>query len=341
MKPKHVLVIRLSAMGDVAMASLVLYQFVQQNPSVKITVVSKPYLSALFKNMPNTSFIPFESKGKHKGLKGIYHFFKSLKNKDITAVADLHHVLRSKVLSLLFKTKGIPVSAMDKGRKAKKQLTAKKANKTISSIKDTHERYADVFRGLGFEMTLNTDCFIPKPPIPNRIKDFKKAEKMIGIAPFAQYESKTYPLDLMAQVIDGLLQKSKVKIALFGGKSEIPKLQKLLKDENRMVIMAGTMSLQEELACIAHLDAMLAMDSGNGHFSAMYGVPTLTLWGATHPVTGFTPFGQGVENQLIPDLKKYPLLPCSVYGNKVFKGYEAVMRSIAPKRVIDGVKSYF
>ena len=79
---------------------------------------------------------------------------------------------------------------------------------------------------------------------------------------------------------------------------------------------------------------MLSMDSGNAHFAAMYGVPTVTLWGVTHPFAGFSPFNQPLENALIPDLKKYPKLPCSVYGNKVFEGYEDVMRSINPMSVV-------
>ena len=79
------------------------------------------------------------------------------------------------------------------------------------------------------------------------------------------------------------------------------------------------------------------MDSGNAHFAAMMGVQTLTLWGVTHPFTGFAAFNQPIENAILPDLEKYPNIPCSIYGNKVFEGYEDVMRSISPKIVVKKV----
>jgi ADP-heptose:LPS heptosyltransferase len=80
---------------------------------------------------------------------------------------------------------------------------------------------------------------------------------------------------------------------------------------------------------------MISMDSGNGHLAAMYDIPVLTLWGATHPYAGFVPFGQPLSNSLIPNLEVYPWLPTSVYGNKIVPGYENAMRSISPEKVIE------
>jgi ADP-heptose:LPS heptosyltransferase len=79
---------------------------------------------------------------------------------------------------------------------------------------------------------------------------------------------------------------------------------------------------------------MLSMDSGNSHIAAMLGVPLVTLWGATHPHTGFKPFEQPIENCLVSDRVRYPLLPTSVYGNKKVIGYEDAMRTIEPDTVV-------
>jgi ADP-heptose:LPS heptosyltransferase len=78
---------------------------------------------------------------------------------------------------------------------------------------------------------------------------------------------------------------------------------------------------------------MLAMDSGNAHLAAMYGVPTMTLWGNTHPYAGFAPVFQPENHQLLPDRNQYPGLPTSVFGKEVPKGYEKVMETIDPKTV--------
>jgi ADP-heptose:LPS heptosyltransferase len=82
---------------------------------------------------------------------------------------------------------------------------------------------------------------------------------------------------------------------------------------------------------------MLSMDSGNAHMAAMLGTPVVTLWGATHPYAGFSPFNQPESNALVSDREKYPLLPTSIYGNKVVKGYEDVMRTILPETVVNKI----
>ncbi|MGB1451620.1 MAG: ADP-heptose--LPS heptosyltransferase RfaF, partial [Marinirhabdus sp.] len=80
-----------------------------------------------------------------------------------------------------------------------------------------------------------------------------------------------------------------------------------------------------------------AMDSGNGHLAAMYGIPVLTLWGVTHPYAGFAPFRQHIKNQLVSDRSNYPKIPTSVYGNNYPKHYENAMGSIPVDLVVQKV----
>jgi ADP-heptose:LPS heptosyltransferase len=81
------------------------------------------------------------------------------------------------------------------------------------------------------------------------------------------------------------------------------------------------------------------MDSGNAHIAAMLGIKVVTLWGATHPYTGFSPFNQSLENCLVSDREKYPLLPTSVYGNKNVARYEDAMRTISVNDIIQKINS--
>ena len=97
--------------------------------------------------------------------------------------------------------------------------------------------------------------------------------------------------------------------------------------------------LQNELNVIENLDIMLSMDSGNAHLAAMKNVKTITLWGNTHPFAGFAPFNQPKDFCILPNLDKYPFLPCSIYGNKTFDGYENVMRSISPEKISEKILS--
>ncbi|WP_196895902.1 glycosyltransferase family 9 protein [Aureivirga marina] len=338
--PKHILVIRLSAMGDVAMTVPVLRAFIKTNPDIKITVLSKGFLKPLFEEIPNVSFYAADVNGKHKGVGGLFKLYKELKTLNIDAVADLHDVLRSKILRSFFKMDGTVVKQIDKGRKEKKALT-RLENKVFKQLKSTHERYTDVFRDLGFTLDLNNPEFPLKQNIPVSISEkinFNENDKLIGIAPFAQHDAKMYPIAKMEEIISLLEKRENIKILLFGGgKKEVEILTKISDKYENVFNVAGKIKLKEELALISNLNCMLSMDSGNGHFAAMLGIPTFTIWGATHPFAGFIPFNQKEENWILPDLEKYPKIPTSVYGNKIIEGYEHVMDSISKEEIIEKI----
>lgn len=332
---------RLSAMGDVAMTVPVLRAFVKQYPEVKLTVISRPFFKPFFDGIPNLEFFAFDEKERHKGFSGLLRLFRDVKKLKIDAFADLHNVLRSKIVSLLFALSGKKRATVDKGRDGKKELT-RAENKIFKPLPTMFERHSKVFEELGFPVSLSNPTFPEKATLSLEILEIigDKNQKLIGIAPFAQYDSKVYPLDLMTEVITALAQNKDYKILLFGGgKKEIEILDLLSQSLENVINMAGKIKFQQELQLISNLDIMLSMDSGNAHIAAMLGVKVITLWGATHPYAGFLPFNQSLENALTSDRNQYPKLPTSVYGNKIVEGYEDAMRSISPDKIVERIQS--
>jgi ADP-heptose:LPS heptosyltransferase len=331
---------RLSAMGDVAMTVPVLRAFVKQHPQVKITVISRPFFKPFFEGIPNLSFFAFDEKERHKGFLGLLRLFQDLKGLQIGAFADLHNVLRSKIIRNLFALSGKKTASVDKGRAEKKALTQPE-NKVFQQLPTMFERHAKVFEQLGFTVDLSQAVFPEKAVLSPEILALigTNYQKLIGIAPFAQYDSKVYPLDLMQQVIDNLALDTNNTILLFGGgKKEIEILDSLSVSKENVINMAGKIKFQQELELISNLDVMLSMDSGNAHIAAMLDVKVITLWGATHPFAGFLPFNQPNENALVSDRNQFPKLPTSVYGNKKVDGYEDVMRTILPETIVLRIK---
>lgn len=336
---QHIAVMRLSAMGDVAMTVPVLRAFNAKYPNVKITVISTPFFQPLFNDLQNVSFLPFDKKGKHKGFLGLFRLFLELRKSNIDAFADLHNVLRLKVFRKLLSLTGKKVAFTHKGRTEKKEVT-RAVNKIFRPLPTVFERHAKVFEELGFPIDLSNPTFPEKSKLSSEILSVvgEKTQKWIGIAPFAQHDSKVYPLDLMEKVIDQLAQNPENKILLFGGgKKEIETLESLTKSYNNVISVAGKLKFNQEIQLISNLDVMLSMDSGNGHIAAIFGVKTITLWGATHPYLGFSPFHQPVENSLVSDRNLYPKLPTSIYGNKKVEGYEDAMRTILPESVVEKI----
>jgi ADP-heptose:LPS heptosyltransferase len=332
-------------MGDVAMTVPVLRALVLQHPNVKITMVSRPFFLPFFEGIPNVNFFGVDLKERHKGFFGLFRLFSDLRKLDIDLVADLHNVLRSKIIRTLFAISGKKVAATDKGRAEKKALTSL-INKVFAPVKPMVERHVDVFKQLGFWIDLSNPKFPEKAILSDEILKIIGeiptfvGMNWIGIAPFAQYESKVYPQDLIQQVIDDLAKNKTVKIFLFGGgATEIQKLNQLQNNHENVIVVAGKLSFEAEIQLISNLDVMLSMDSGNAHIAAMLGVKAITLWGATHPFAGFKPFNQPDDFCLTSDRKQYPFLPTSVYGNKKVAGYENAMRTILPSQVIEKINS--
>ena len=328
-------------MGDVAMTVPVLRAFVQQYPDVNITVVSRPFFKPFFEGIPNISFFAFDEKQRHKGFLGLLRLFQDLKVLNIDAFADLHNVLRSKVVRTLFALSGKKTAFVDKARAEKKALT-RAEDKVFKPLTTMFERHAKVFEELGFTVDLSNPTFPKKAILDSELIQLigENNQKLIGIAPFAQYDSKVYPLDLMQEVINQLAENSTYKILLFGGgKKEVELLNSLSKGKENVIVVAGKIKFQQELQLISNLDLMLSMDSGNAHIAAMLGVKVITLWGATHPFAGFSPFNQPMGNALVSDSNLFPKLPTSVYGNKMVEGYEDAMRTIAVEKIVSSVQS--
>ncbi len=334
-KPKHILVIRLSAMGDVAMTVPVLSALTEQYPDIKITVLTREFFAPFFRDLKNVNVFSADVKNKHKGVSGLYKLSQELKKRDIDAVADLHNVLRSKILKFfLFRKELIQI---DKGRAEKKALVS---GKEFKQLKTTVERYLDVFKHLGFPIDLSKSTFPEKRSLNSKTLEIvgTDSKKWIGIAPFAAFESKIYPLDLMEKVIKSLSKN--YKILLFGGgKNEVELLDRFQNKYENTINLAGKLSLDIELDVISNLDAMLSMDSGNAHIGAMLGIKVLTIWGVTHPYAGFAPFNQPEDYCLLSDREKFLDIPTSIYGNKYPENYKEASRSISPETVVEKIIS--
>ena len=320
-------------MGDVGMTMPVVYAFAKAYPEVTITFLTKPFFKPIIESLPNVNSVAADVKGRHKGILGLWRLSRELKKRNIDAVIDLHNVLRSKLICLFL---GKPIARINKGRADKKALTRAK-NKDFGQLKTTVQRYVDAFEASGFK-GIHPEQLM-QPDLVEKVSKFAGTDhkKWIGIAPFAAHKGKQYPLDLMKKVVGVLDQIGEVTLFLFGAPQEREALEQLAEGCNHIRITAGTLDFKEELNLIGHLDVMLAMDSGNAHLAAMYGIPTVTVWGVTHPYAGFAPFGQEMHC-LLSDRVQYPEIPTSVYGNTLPEGYENVMHTIPPDRIIKKVK---
>ena len=312
-----VLVIRLSAIGDVAMTVPVIYSAAKANPEDSFTVLTQAFLMPLFMNRPpNVEVIGINTKGAEKGLIGLLKFISALLKFDFDVILDLHNVIRTIIICTFFRLNGKRVFVLDKARKERKRLTAIKG-KRLYPLRPVIVRYADVFRAAGLNYTETFTSLYEESPAElsgmASVAGIKKG-KWIGVAPFAKHRGKIYPVDEMEQVVACLSKCEDYTVFLFGGRGyEEAILEQWEFQYPRVKSVVGKYALDNELALISQLDVLLCMDSANMHFASLVGTRVISIWGATHPYAGFYGYHQDSGDVIQENL---PCRPCSVFGQK-------------------------
>ncbi len=287
-------------------------------------LVTPKIVAPLFKELKNVEIIPISKGLKLPKFVELVRFSRRLQKESFSYTADCHDVIRSKLLRFFLGLRGNRVAIIDKGRKEKKILTSY-PKKDFYPLKPTYQRYADVFKSLGFPISVEVS------PSTISTKYSQNDKKKIGIAPFSQHAGKSYPLELMEHVVDKLYENN-FELLLFGAPSETEFLDSWSQKFN--IINTSSWSLEKQLDLISKLDLMVSMDSANGHMAANYGVKVLTIWGMTHPFLGFKPIGQSDKHQMLLDRTIYPKIPTSVFGKKLPIEYKNAMHSISPDMII-------
>ena len=351
MRKEHILVIRFSALGDVAMVIPVVWSLARQYPDVRFTVLSKGFARPLFESLaPNVGFMEADVKHEYRGIKGLNALYRRLAAKQFTAVADLHNVLRSEFLRFRFKFGDYHVAHINKNRKGRRHLV-KRNHKQLVQQPTSFENYVEVFNRLGYPVTIDFKSVfgdgkgdirqLPASLSSCLAPEASSQVPLIGIAPFAAHQGKIYPLVLMQQVIEQLIeQHPQARIFFFGrGEQEEEWFGKWCQKWQQCIYVNHEVSnMMQELIVMSHLQVMLSMDSGNMHLASLTGIPVVSVWGATHPYAGFMGWGQKEEDAIQLD---FDCRPCSIFGQKkCHRGDYACLYQIKPTTIVEKINNF-
>ena len=312
------LVIRFSALGDIAMTVPVIDAVAHAWPQVDITVLSRPFVQPLFARMPANVHFRGVDLTAYKGLGGLHRLYRELKREEsYDGVADLHDVLRTRVLRTLFRLSGLRTAHIDKGRKERRALV-RPEYKIRKQLPTSFQRYADVFRKLGLPTEVHFHSIYGtgkgEAGLFADIAGLPDGTDWIGFAPFAAHRGKQLSEDTARSLIRLLTERPGTRLFLFGGKADAPILETWATGWPTVTVVAGRLKLEQELALMSHLRLMVSMDSANMHLASLAGIPVVSVWGATHPLAGFMGWNQRTEWAVQND--SLPCRPCSIFGNK-------------------------
>ena len=319
---KHVLVIRLSALGDVALMAPLVHEYAAANPNIRFTIAGPPLLQPLFTGMSNVEYMGLKKK------QSFLKIYKALNAVGADTVIDLHKVNRVGFALTLLRLRHLfnfhfRLCALRKGKFTRWLYLHHLYH---HPRKPQYQRYDEVFQRAGLKRQTAPANLSPltshlSPPT-------------IGLAPFSQHKGKIWPWENTCRLV-GILTDSGYRVLLFGSKEEAPQLETL---ENETVSsLAGKQTFAEELDIIKSLSLMVSMDSSNMHFASVLGVPVVSIWGATHPDFGFYPQQQSRDNALVANL---PCQPCSAFGQKACRyGDYRCLAAITPEMVFQKIQS--
>lgn len=328
--PRHLIVYRTSAMGDVAMLAHALRALKRAYPDLQVTVATRPLFRAFFTDL-DVGFLDVDVKGAHHSLCGIWRLAAQARRLGADAVADVHGVLRSVTFRTALRLHGIPFAAIGKGRDEKGEFI-RRGGRGVKPAKHTVVRYCDVFRKLGFVFD------DPKPAVrrehPSPMGE--KTGTWIGFAPFSAQQGKTYPEPLARETVRLLAGRYDRVFIHSGGGAEAEFAQEMERLHPNVTALFGRVKMAGEIDLIANLDCVVSMDSLVMHLASLVATPVVSVWGATHPGLGFFGYGCDPRGIVQADME---CRPCSVFGNKPCRyGDYRCLHAVTPAMIVERVE---
>ena len=298
----NILIVKLSAIGDVIHTLPSLAALRRLYPDAHITWVVEEAAADLIKNHPYLDAVLISrrkswSKDFRNGqfkqpLQEISSFIKNLRQRHYDLVIDFHGLFKSSIIVFLSGGK------RKLGYDSLQELSGLFLNEKIPEDMNKHavDRYLDFPRYLGAKIDRAQFILPSDKEAEEKVQILLRKynledKKFIAINPVALWETKLWSNEKFAHLADLINDKLQMKVVFTGSEKEpIEKITSLMTTES--INLGGQTSLLE-LACLYKKARMvISTDSGPMHLAAAVGTPVIALFGPTDPArTG--PYGAG------------------------------------------------
>jgi len=346
--PRSILIVKLSAIGDVIQTLPMAEAMKRQYPDARIDWVVEEDASALLLHHPVINRVIISRRkswvkkalkpgGFWRTLREVGRFIRELRSRRYDWVIDNHGIFKSGLLVLLSRGRrkiGFQASAgiADVGS----YFFTHERYKPLSIERHALERYLDLVSQLGVP-TDSTAFHLPVPPDAVKRAEVMLREKgfdshpLVVLHPMAKWETKQWPAEKFARLVYALGQR-KASVVMTGSPQDegpIGEIIQRMGDSVEVLNLAGKTDLMELAAIFSLSDLVLSPDTGPMHLAAAVKAPLIALFGPTAPWrTG--PYG---NNSAI--IRKD--LPCSPCFKKKCRTMEC-MDSISVEEVLATVE---
>ena len=297
-----ILIIRLSAIGDIVLTSPVVRCLAEQLPEAELHFLVKPNFRTVVTDHPELAKI-------HVLQSSLWQTIRQLRAERFDYVVDLHHNQRTWFLKL-----GLGVRAFSFRKLNVRKWLAVRLKQT-DWLPKVHivERYLETVKPLGVkEDGKGLEYFIA----PADEVDVAAQFPAVGRQPFvavvlgATYFTKRLPKERWLVALQ-LIQQP---VILLGGKEDMETGEWLAAHAGAHVHDAcGQLRLQQSASVVRQAEKVITHDTGLMHIAAAFGKPIASIWGNTVPEFGMYPYLPNPSSQVF-EVKDLPCRPCSKIG---------------------------
>lgn len=328
-----ILVIRLSSLGDVLLASPAVRAIRKRFPDARVDFLTKAHFAPLFRNNPHVSRVIGLGSGDAQG---IFHMRHGLKT-GYDLIVDLHGNLRSRILT---GGPGMPRILRTKKYSLRRRLLACSHVNLMKKAPCVAERYLACLESIGARDDGLGLEFHPDESAVRRAEGLLarsgvREKEAIGLAVGSRWYTKKWPLDHLIGLVK-LMQGEKF-ILLGSGEDNETACALAAALPGRTVNFTGMTDIATAGALIRSCRALVANDSGLMHLGCAVGTPVVALFGSTVREFGFFPF----RARAVVLEKPLKCRPCTTQGREHCRlGTLECLESIRPEEVAAALQSF-
>lgn len=288
----NILLIRLSAIGDIVMASGLPSSIKNAFPHAKVTwLVEKPYADLVRHHtcVDNVICWPkneWRALSKRRAyfslLMSVLKFRKQLKQQKFTHAIEAQGLLKSAFLAFLSGAK----QRIGFNSKERSQLFLNDAiDKPISDQISSEYRYlAAHFGAPQYRLHISMGEQVAQHT-RSKLTNLGITSEYVALAPFTTRAQKHWPVAHWKQLITLIRSRTELPIVILGGPSDSPDAESLTVGSTNVYSSAGHFSLAESADAVRNCRAFVGVDTGLTHMATAYLRPTVALFGSTCPYT--------------------------------------------------------
>ena len=289
---KKVLIVRLSAIGDVVMASPLISAFKSTYPDAQVSwlveAASKPVIEANTdldevivwprgkwnQDLKNRRYLKF--------IRQLWSFVRDLRKKKFDMAVDAQGLLKSGLWVFM---SGADTKIGLGSREGSRYLMTR-----VVDRKNADNRISSQYRLLAENLGLDLGDFKMKISLSPEAKNY--AEEFSGglttnyavFCPFTTRPQKHWLEERWRELADHLIDKFELTVVLLGGPDDKEAGERIATPHHpRIRNMAGKTTVQEAAALIKGSSLLIGVDTGLTHMGFALNVPSLALFGATLP----------------------------------------------------------